>query len=238
MQLKALVLITLTALSFTSFAQTYKAEYRQVINFNKNPDTSTAFLTFSSTESIYLFEKNTSSTADHLDVSRPSVFAYYKNFVKKDIICREVLFNRTVLISDAYPDIKWDTSDTSKKEIANYSCKKAVGAYRGRIYTVWYTEAAPAPAGPWKLGGLPGLIVEAQDGEKAVTFTFVAFNKTSEQIQQPDAATKMTQDQYVREYKKAAKSMAKNLQTSIPKRSGLKVTASVKLNTLEKSLFE
>ena len=33
--------------------------------------------------------------------------------------------------------------------------------FRGRDWKVWFSEEIPLPLGPWKLGGLPGLILAA-----------------------------------------------------------------------------
>lgn len=52
----------------------------------------------------------------------------------------------------------------------SFPCRKAVGRFRGRIYTVWFTPALPVPAGPWKLGGLPGLILKAEDDRQHYCF--------------------------------------------------------------------
>ncbi|HIR32843.1 MAG TPA: GLPGLI family protein, partial [Candidatus Coprenecus merdigallinarum] len=44
-----------------------------------------------------------------------------------------------------------------------YNCQRATGTFRGREWQVWFTYDIPYNYGPWKLGGLPGLILKAED---------------------------------------------------------------------------
>ena len=46
------------------------------------------------------------------------------------------------------------------KNILGYTCSSATSTFRGRHYKVWYTETIPVNFGPWKVHGLPGLILE------------------------------------------------------------------------------
>ena len=57
--------------------------------------------------------------------------------------------------------------------IAGYSCGKAVAAHRGRTWTVWYSLEIPVADGPWKLGGLPGLILLAEDARHDFSFSCI-----------------------------------------------------------------
>lgn len=52
-----------------------------------------------------------------------------------------------------------------------YPCRKATCRFRGRTYVAWYTMEIPVSEGPWKLCGLPGLIVKAEDSRGHYTFT-------------------------------------------------------------------
>ncbi|WP_321517781.1 GLPGLI family protein [uncultured Bacteroides sp.] len=58
----------------------------------------------------------------------------------------------------------------NKKEILGYKCQKAETTFRGRTWQVWYTTDIPISEGPWKLSGLPGLILDAQDKDSVFHF--------------------------------------------------------------------
>jgi len=49
------------------------------------------------------------------------------------------------------------------KDIGGFKCQKAIGFFRGREYTAWFTSEISVPFGTWKLHGLPGIIFEAYD---------------------------------------------------------------------------
>ena len=57
--------------------------------------------------------------------------------------------------------IKWELSDDTLT-VAGYLCKTAICQLHGRKWTVRYSEDIPTTAGPWKLCGLSGLILEAE----------------------------------------------------------------------------
>ena len=61
---------------------------------------------------------------------------------------------------------------TDTGTIAGIPVRKAKSRFRGRCFTAWYAPRIPLDNGPWKLGGLPGLILEAYDEKKEVVFRF------------------------------------------------------------------
>ena len=72
---------------------------------------------------------------------------------------------------EARKPISWTLSDDTVT-IGGYLCKTATCQLHGRQWTVRYCEDIPTTAGPWKLCGLPGLIVAAEtDGIHRFTLT-------------------------------------------------------------------
>ena len=68
------------------------------------------------------------------------------------------------LYEDEVPEIGWTIGD-EKREILGYACRRADCTLYGRRFTAWFTEEIPVMSGPWKLHGLPGLIMAAADDE-------------------------------------------------------------------------
>lgn len=64
---------------------------------------------------------------------------------------------------DIPPALQWNINYTDSTEIAGYRCRKATTRFRGRTYTAWYAVELPFSEGPYKFGGLPGLILQIED---------------------------------------------------------------------------
>ena len=67
----------------------------------------------------------------------------------------------------------WQIED-EMREVCGYECIKATCHWRGRDFTAWFTPDIPVEYGPWKFGGLPGLIMKVSDNEGIYTFEAVA----------------------------------------------------------------
>lgn len=61
-------------------------------------------------------------------------------------------------------EIDWEIGD-STKVVLGYECVMASADYHGRRWTAWFAPDLPVSDGPWKLCGLPGLILEASEAD-------------------------------------------------------------------------
>ncbi len=58
-------------------------------------------------------------------------------------------------------EMEWTIVEDSTATVLDYECIMAESDYHGRHWKVWFTPEIPMPFGPWKLRGLPGLILKA-----------------------------------------------------------------------------
>jgi GLPGLI family protein len=95
---------------------------------------------------------------------------YYLFPAENKLVRKEKLINNYI-IEEPLPIQDWQiSSDTAT--LSGLHCQKATTHFKGRDYTAWFSPDIPSHSGPWKLTGLPGLIIEAYDTKKEVVFKF------------------------------------------------------------------
>ena len=77
--------------------------------------------------------------------------------------------------------IKWTLNDDTLT-VGGYLCKTATCQLHGRKWAVRYNEDIPTSAGPWKLFGLPGLILEAEADGGIQRFTIADIQRIASPI--------------------------------------------------------
>ncbi|MDB5087044.1 MAG: hypothetical protein JWR09_1038 [Mucilaginibacter sp.] len=101
---------------------------------------------------------------------------YYQYPNAKKFLTKDNLAMNEYLIEGPMPAISWQIS-TDTASFGGLHCQKATGHFKGRDYIAWFCPDLPLPAGPWKLNGLPGVIVDAHDTRNEVNFQFDGVEK-------------------------------------------------------------
>lgn len=97
---------------------------------------------------------------------------------EKKVITKEDIIGFGYLIEEPLPELIWQiTKDTAT--FSGLHCQKALATLDGKNWIAWFAPSLPFQSGPWKLQGLPGLIIAAADQQNSVQFQFAGFEKAS-----------------------------------------------------------
>lgn len=75
--------------------------------------------------------------------------------------------------------LNWKIESETRK-IGEYKVQKAETDFGGRKWTAWFTTDLPYQDGPYKFGGLPGLIVKVEDDKGEYSFDLMKNYKIAE----------------------------------------------------------
>jgi len=73
----------------------------------------------------------------------------------------------------------WKLSD-EKKQFQDFNLQKAETDWAGRHWIAWFSPQIPFNTGPYKFGGLPGLIVELNDSKNNFNFQLIKSENLAE----------------------------------------------------------
>lgn len=102
----------------------------------------------------------------------------YQNNPKGKITVQSVITPNFYNYEENRIPVKW-VMEEGEDTVCGYSCRIARGEYGGRTWIVKYAPEIPTQNGPWKLTGLPGLILDAIDTEGIHHFNAVTFRSGS-----------------------------------------------------------
>lgn len=91
--------------------------------------------------------------------------------------------------------------------VMDYHCHVATCNYGGRNWKVYYTNDIPVPYGPWKLNGVKGLVLKAEDSENNFIFEAVGLTRKPQPIISYDWSRKKMKKE---DWKKFEQEMYKN----------------------------
>ena len=81
------------------------------------------------------------------------------DYMVSEDISSETLFGKPIYIKEKLKLFQWNLTGKTK-EVLKYKCQEAKTSFRGREYTVYFTNSLPFKAAPWKFNGLPGVVLE------------------------------------------------------------------------------
>ncbi|RFN59074.1 GLPGLI family protein [Marixanthomonas ophiurae] len=190
-------------------------------------------------------EKQTSSTNKevniYISVNNDSIGnQYYYNLKDKTFLCRGSVTENLKLKFYIYEDkgaakILWKLQNDFKT-ISGYNCQKATGNFRGRSYEAWFTPEIPLPYGPWKLVGLPGLILEVYDLNKQVYFSAdeisIPFKENTNLLKAPNNGKKIGHREFIKKRTERTDKISKAILSRMPQGSKT-VINKIEINAIE-----
>lgn len=196
----------------------------------------TFFLNFDKTSSTYKEEEKLAAPKVKGGMNQVRVISiggsggksiYYKNTQEKRFAKKTEIMGKVFLVKDSLPNYEWELSSETKN-IGNYTCHKAtftreventsMSMINGEskevtkkemiTTTAWYTLQVPISNGPDNYQGLPGLILEINDGKKLIVCTEIILNPSEKiNIQEPTKGKVVSQEKYNEIQKQKSKEM-------------------------------
>ncbi|MCS3867317.1 GLPGLI family protein [Chryseobacterium ginsenosidimutans] len=221
--MKKLGVIALALFMQTAFAQTNRFVYQVTMKpdaSNKSDvKTENAYLDISPEKSVFYSENRikrdsimqaTFQSGGARSFNRDQMEGLRSNInysIEKDKKNQKTTFKDRIG-RDAYTyeedrPINWKISSETTK-IGEYKVQKAEADFGGRKWTAWFTTDLPYQDGPYKFGGLPGLIVKAEDDKGEYSFDLMKNYKIADfpTLNQFGNTIKVKRGDYVKQQKK------------------------------------
>ncbi|WP_166963017.1 GLPGLI family protein [Yeosuana marina] len=180
--------------------------HQKMLEMLKKQFEKTFILSFNKEESLYKEEEKLGApqtgNVQMVFVSTDASDILYRNLKEKRYTSKNEVFGKIFLIKDSLPKLDW-TLEQETKNIGEYTCFKAtmkhmVPVVTGGIsinddkdlnaneneepqmeeitITAWYTPQIPINNGPAKYYGLPGLILEVNNGTETIVCSKLVLN--------------------------------------------------------------
>lgn len=127
-------------------------------------------LYFTPTESKYEESEERANADDEGYSWRKETFFIKRNYEKNTQYDALTVLGKVYLVEDSIHRPNWKIHN-DLKEVAGHLCMKAYceDTIKMQKITAWFALDMPLPAGPERLGGLPGMILEADVNNGALT---------------------------------------------------------------------
>lgn len=137
-----------------------------------------------------------------ITINSDTLFKVIKDQKNEYCIFSDILFTKNEsFYNDSLYSMTWNL-EKERKMIDTILCKKAICFFRGREYIAWYAPTIPITNGPWKMGGLPGLIIELFDENKDMYYLLKRFESSENETESIPGLSTNTELQFADYLKK------------------------------------
>jgi GLPGLI family protein len=179
--MKRILILSILLLSICSpkaqiFITKGKIEYEVKVNNHKSfgdgiwgemakekfPKFSTSYydLVFNDNKSMYRFTRDDEATKLNWGRQEKEQNIWFNDYNAGTFVQQKFVFDGLYLLTDSLAKIDWKLSPNETREIAGFTCRKAVGKLFDSVYVfVFYSEEIVSGGGPMSLHGLPGMIL-------------------------------------------------------------------------------
>jgi GLPGLI family protein len=135
-----------------------------------------------------------------------------KNYPKEKITVTDEITPDDYIYTENKTERNWILKDDTLT-VCGYLCNKAVASFGGRKWTAWYAPEITISDGPWKLYGLPGLILKAEDSTGTHSFETMAIRQSDRPIYVAKNILQMktVKEQFIKNKNKFEEDPEKNL---------------------------
>jgi GLPGLI family protein len=171
--------------------------------------------------------------------------------LNKQLVYKRDLISHTLIYAESETPYCYTVQDnvlpdwtvlSETRMIGGYACQKAKTLFRGREYVAWFTRQLPMASGPWKLAGLPGLILEATSVDQQYQFLFAGAQVATQPVNVALHKSVLPFPQYVQKvnqyYQKRANKIYAEVSSGFLQRFGVVKTSpvSMEVDNIEKEL--
>ena len=201
--------------------------HQRMLEMLKKQFEKTYILTFNKEESMYKEDEALNSpqpgggNMQFVMVNTAGSDLLYKNTKEKRFTNQNEVFGKVFLIKDELQSLDWKL-EKETKNIGEYTCFKATTTREEEVVesgisvngdkefeeneepemrevtiTAWYTPQIPINNGPANYYGLPGLILEVNDGSETIVCSKIVINpEDKKEISEPNKGKEVTQEEF------------------------------------------
>lgn len=121
----------------------------------------------------------------------PFTSTVYQNYPEGKLTTVDICKSNYAVLTEDFAALDWELAEDTLT-VCDHLCYKAITHYGGRTWEAWYAEDIPMSYGPWKLSGLPGLIMAANDTDGVNSFVINSLQSTDLMVSRPKSVKEIS----------------------------------------------